>query len=153
MPKEIERKFLVQAPSVLESRTGFSIVQGYLAKDAVSVRVRTFGNQGFLTLKGPTCGISRDEFEYQIPLEDALALLECYCNSRLIRKKRYLIPHRDHVFEVDAFEDKLAGLIIAELELASETEVVDLPDWIGEEVTGDARFGNFALSQMDQPPC
>lgn len=152
MPKEIERKFLVADLSVLEGRKGFSIVQGYLAKDAISVRVRTFGNQAFLTLKGPTCGISRDEFEYQIPLEDALAMLECYCASRLIRKTRYLIPHRDHVFEVDVFEGKLAGLVIAEVELTSEAQPVDLPPWIGGEVTGDSRFGNFSLAQMDSPP-
>lgn len=152
MAKEIERKFLVTDLSVLDGCKGFSIVQGYLAKDALSVRVRTFGNKAFLTLKGPTAGLSRDEFEYQIPLEDALAMLECYCNSRLIRKKRYLIPHLDHVFEVDVFEGKLAGLVVAEVELDHEDQVVDLPPWIGMEVTGDTRFGNYSLAQMDGPP-
>lgn len=152
MAKEIERKFLVADTSVLDGRRGFAIVQGYLAKESMSVRVRTFGGQAFLTLKGPTCGISRDEFEYQIPFEDALALLESYCVTRIIRKKRYLIPHDDLVFEVDVFEGKLAGLIIAEVELACETQVVNLPPWIGREVTGDSRFGNFSLARVDAPP-
>lgn len=152
MPKEIERKFLVRDPSVLSGREGRPIVQGYLSKGSMTVRIRTVGDEAFLTLKGRSCGLARDEFEYPIPRADALEMLETYCGDRLIRKTRFLVPYRTHVFEVDVFEGGLAGLVIAEVELAGEDEWVDLPDWIGPEVTHDSRFGNFDLAQVDSPP-
>lgn len=152
MPREIERKFLVADPGILAGRQGFAIVQGYLAKESMTVRVRTFGRLAFLTLKGPTVGFSRDEFEYPIPFEDALALLEAYCAPRLVRKTRYLVPHDPHVFEIDVFAGHLSGLIVAEIELAHENESFALPDWLGPEVTGDSRFGNFSLAHAESPP-
>lgn len=152
MAKEIERKFLVNDLSVLRGRRGVSIVQGYLAKEAMTVRVRILGRKAFLTVKGPSLGLCRDEFEYPIPRADALAMLDSYCGPGLIRKTRYRVPHGRHVFEVDVFEGKLAGLVIAEVELRSETEEVDLPPWIGVEVTYDRRFGNFSLARREVPP-
>lgn len=85
-------------------------------------------------------------------MDDAVALLECYCAGRVVRKKRHLVPHGDHVFEVDVFEGRLAGLVVAEVELEHEGQAVDLPPWIGQEVTGDSRFGNYALAQAASPP-
>lgn len=152
MPKEIERRFLVPTPLCLEGRQGFPIVQGYLAKGAMTVRVRTFGNVALLTLKGPTRGLSRDEYEYQIPPEDAAAMLESYCSPRLVQKTRYLVPHGGVVFEVDVFEGRHAGLVIAEVEMASEDQVIPLPPWLGREITGDSRFGNYALAHGDGLP-
>lgn len=152
MAKEIERKFLLADLSVVDGRHGLPIMQGYLAKEAMTVRVRTLGEEGFITVKGPKSGLVRDEFEYPIPLDDALAMLRTYCSPRLIRKTRYRIPHGRHLFEVDVFEGRLAGLVIAEVELRSETEPVELPPWVGTEITADGRFGNFSLATTQAPP-
>ena len=149
MAREIERKFLVADPSILHGRTGMNIVQGYLAKQGMTVRVRIIDDEGFLTLKGPSQGCSRDEFEYPIPLVDALTLLECYCNGQHVQKTRYLVPHGRHVFEVDVFRGGHAGLIVAEVELGHEDEVVELPNWLAREVTGDPNYGNYALAQAE----
>lgn len=146
MAKEIERRFLVTDLSVLDGRTGLPIVQGYLAKEAMRVRVRIFGQAAYLTVKGPRQGLTRDEFEYPIPAADAVAMLETYCEPSVVRKTRYLVPYGRHRFEVDVFEGDLAGLTIAEVELQSETEAVDLPSWLGPEISFDRRFSNLALS-------
>lgn len=152
MAVEIERKFIVGDSSILAGRVGFRIRQGYLAKEGMTVRVRTFGEAAFLTLKGPTSGISRDEYEYPIPVDDALQLLDRYCGLRVIHKTRYLVPHAAHTVEVDVFSGKLRGLIMAEIELSSEDERVELPTWLGREVTHDPRFGNFSLALAEEPP-
>jgi CYTH domain-containing protein len=152
MAKEIERKFLVNDRSVLRGRRGLPILQGYLAKEAMTVRVRIVGRAAFLTVKGPRVGLARDEFEYEIPVEDALTMLHGHCSRRLITKTRYLVPHGRHVFEVDVFAGKLAGLVVAEVELQNAAERIDLPAWIGPEVTADRRFGNFTLAGIDAPP-
>lgn len=151
MATEIERRFLVKDRAVLDGRQGDRIVQGYVAKEpgAMSTRIRIRADRAYITLKGPREGISRDEFEYTIPLDDARQLLARYCGTRVVRKTRYLVPHAGHVFEVDVFEGRHAGLVIAEVELTHEETALALPSWIGEEISADGRYGNFSLAQMD----
>lgn len=146
MAIEIERKFLVvgdawrDAPAVFYS-------QGYLNRDKVrTVRVRIAGEEAFLTVKGTSVGASRAEFEYPIPLWDARELL-AMCEQPLIEKNRRKIPHEGLIWEVDEFLGENLGLIVAELELPAEDTVFTRPDWIGEEVTGDARYFNSNLSR------
>lgn len=150
MAKEIERKFLVADTRFLEDCEGERIVQGYVAKEpgAMTTRVRVRAGRAYVTLKGPRAGISRDEFEYRIPLEDALEILNAHCDDRLIQKIRYLVDFEDQIFEVDVFEGRHSGLVIAELELSHEAQRVILPSWIGEEVTHDRRYGNFYLAEF-----
>lgn len=153
MAREIERKFLVRDPRILDGRNGERIVQGYVAKEsgAMSTRVRIRADRGYLTLKGPRQGLSRDEFEYLIPIEDAWRILSEHCGNRIIQKTRYEVEHADHLFEVDVFEGRHAGLVIAELELSHESAALTLPAWIGDEVTDDRRYGNFSLAQFEGP--
>lgn len=153
MGREIERKFLVRDRRILDGRKGEHIVQGYVAKEsgAMSTRVRVCADRGYLTLKGPRQGIARDEFEYPIPVEDAWYLLSEYCGNRIIEKTRYVVEHGGHAFEIDVFEGRLAGLIVAEVELSHETQLFALPPWIGEEVTADRCYGNFILAQFEGP--
>ena len=151
MAIEIERKFLVRDTRVLNGRCGERIVQGYVAKEpgAMTTRVRIRADRAYLTLKGPREGLSRDEFEYSVPVADAIRILSEHCANRIIEKTRYLVQFAGQIFEVDVFEGRHAGLVTAEIELAEECTPVLLPSWIGEEVTHDARYGNFHLAQCD----
>lgn len=153
MPFEIERKFTVDSSkleAVLPSN-GFMIKQGYLNSDITrTVRVRTKGEKAFITIKSKSETIKRKEFEYEIPVSDALEMLEL-CEKPLIEKVRYVIKHESHEWEVDVFDGDNSGLIIAEVELTSEDEQVSLPDWIKEEVSGDKRYFNSYL--IKQPYC
>ncbi|WP_332671610.1 CYTH domain-containing protein [Aromatoleum sp.] len=153
MATEIERRFLVRDIGFLAGRSGDRIVQGYVAKEpgAMTTRVRLRAGRGYLTLKSPRYGLSRQEFEYEIPADDARCILEHQCGNRLIRKTRYLVPFAAHVFEIDVFEGRHAGLIVAEVELRGEGEAVALPPWVGTEVTYDKRYSNFALSHFEGP--
>ena len=153
MATEIERKFLVTDTRFLLGREGERIVQGYVAKEPgkMTTRVRIRANTAYLTLKGPISGISRDEFEYVIPIEDARRLLEHHCGTRIIQKTRYLVDYLGQTFEVDVFDGRHAGLVIAEIELTSEHIRVQLPPWVGDEVTYDRNFGNFALCHAEGP--
>lgn len=147
MATEIERKFLVRHTDMLADADGEYLSQGYLSHTPEAVvRVRIRGDQGFLTVKGITTGASRLEFEYPVPREDASQMLEL-CPEGRIEKTRYEIPLGKHVWEVDQFHGDNDGLIVAEIELAAEDEAFDKPDWLGEEVTGDARYYNSSLSQ------
>ena len=125
---EIERKFLVDERkiSALNFASEEKISQGYLS-NSPTVRVRLKNNRGFLTIKNSTVGISRQEFEYEIPAEDAMELLKL-CGTKIIKKIRRKISYGGHVWEVDFFEGRLAGLILAEVELNSANESVYLPD-------------------------
>ena len=154
MPKEIERKFLVAQPSILVSLEGERIVQGYVAKElyGMTTRVRIRANQAFITLKGPSVGFSRDEYEYSIPLADAEEILGRYSRGRIVCKTRYLVVHDELTYEIDVFAGRHTGLVVAELELSDEDQLVNFPSWIGEEVTSDSRFGNFALAMLDASP-
>jgi adenylate cyclase len=146
MGQEIERKFLTRDDSWRAGAAGTRYRQGYLSVDQTrTVRVRTAGSQGFLTVKGKTEGAARLEFEYPIPLADAEQLLTELCQRPLIEKVRYRIPHAGLVWEVDEFEGENAGLILAEVELEREDQAVELPPWAGEEVTGQPRYYNANL--------
>jgi CYTH domain-containing protein len=147
MAIEIERKFLLRDTGFLENLSGERICQGYLS-DAVdaTVRVRLIGEQGFLTIKGRSQGISRSEFEYPIPAADAEQLL-LLCGAGRIDKIRYHITHGGHLWEVDVFSGANQGLVIAEIELASEQEAFARPDWLGEEVSHNPRYFNSQLSR------
>ena len=115
----------------------------------MSTRVRIRGERAFLTLKSPKVGFSRDEFEYAIPLADATLMIEHHCAGRVVRKTRYLVDHAPHVFEVDVFEGRHTGLIVAEVELPHEHTALNLPDWIGPEITQDGRYSNFVLAMIE----
>jgi adenylate cyclase len=147
MALEIERKFLLKnhnwQPLVHKSTR---IAQGYLnAEPERTVRVRVKGDSGFLTIKGKNDGISRLEFEYPIPVADALDLLKLCPN--VLDKTRHLVEIDGQTFEIDEFHGLNSGLIVAEIELESETASYPQPDWLGEEVSGDARYYNSALSE------
>ena len=130
---EIERKFLVkeQLWEAIEKPSPSRIVQAYLVNSAEkTVRIRIKGTKGFLTIKGPTQGISRSEFEYEIPLKDAEELISTFA-EKVIEKFRYEISFKNHLWEVDVFTGKLEGLYLAEIELNSEDEHFELPEWVG----------------------
>lgn len=146
MATEIERKFLVRDTSVLVGLTGIRIAQGYLANNGMVVRVRVAGDKGFLTLKGNTKGLSRAEFEYEVPLGDAEALLTGFASLGRVEKIRYYIPVGDLTFEVDVFEKELSGLVVAEVEVPSEEHHVPQLVWLGTEVSRDFRYRNSELA-------
>lgn len=145
--KEIEYKFLVDASKweTLDKPKPDEIVQGFIYKSPdKTIRVRIKNREGFLTIKGKATGISRDEFEYTIPYEDAKELLEKYTDKQL-RKKRYVISFASKKWEVDVFEGALQGLILAELEVASEEETFTSPPWITEDVSTNPAYLNSVL--------
>lgn len=155
MAIEIERKYLVADPSVVHGLTGVRMAQGYIADNGMWVRVRIAGSTGFLTLKGPSRGMSRAEFEYPIPLADAETLLAEHCAHGALDKVRFIVPVDGFDFEVDVFEGPLAGLVTAEIELAREDIQPPAPAWLGPEVTADLRYSNAQLAktrQVPQPP-
>jgi CYTH domain-containing protein len=147
--KEIERKFLVRNDGWRRCATAASdFRQGYLTprRDGTSVRVRLIdGVDARLTLKFARLGLTRDEFEYDIPLEEAYQLLE-HTVGNVIEKMRYTVPYRSFVWEVDVFGGVCCGLIIAEVEMSSEDDKPSLPGWLGREVTGDKRYSNRTLA-------
>lgn len=146
MAQEIERKFLVKGDAWRKLAKGTICRQGYLstAKER-TVRVRTMGDKGYLTVKGLSVGPTRDEYEYEIPVSDAGAMLEELCEKPLIEKTRSEIPFRGLIWEIDEFTGDNEGLIVAEVELSDEDQKIFLPDWIGEEVTDDPRYFNSNL--------
>ena len=147
MPKEIERKFLIANDGWKASvqRSSF-FAQGYLSYDPEhTVRVRETDTHGFLTVKGLTVGLSRDEFEYEIPKDEAAALLTM-CEHPPIQKRRHFVEHEGHLWEIDIFEGANEGLQVAEIELRSEEEMFVRPEWLGDEVSGDRRYSNSSLS-------
>lgn len=147
MAVEIERKFLVQPGRWSPRTAGDHIRQGYiLASPERTVRVRIREDRGFLTIKGRTTGCSRLECEYAIPVADAYEMLDSLCDA-VVDKHRYLEPLGQHTWEVDVFHGANDGLVIAEVELQSEDDVLDLPVWVGREVTDDFRYGNAYLAQ------
>jgi CYTH domain-containing protein len=144
---EIERKFLVRGQGWRQGQAQ-RYSQGYLNRAAErTVRVRIAGEQAFLTIKGRSQGASRLEFEYPLPLADAQALLQL-CEGPLIEKTRYTLEQDGLRWEVDEFHGENAGLVLAEVELASEDQAITRPDWLGEEVTGDERYYNSRLSEL-----
>jgi CYTH domain-containing protein len=147
---EIERKYLPKGDGWRNALTGpgVPIRQGYLASGAgCTVRVRVKGKRAYLTVKGPTRGASRAEFEYPIPTEDAREMLETLCAKPLIEKTRYVVRHWGLDFEIDEFHGENAGLVLVEVELEREEQKIELPEWVGPEVTGDMRYYNSNLAR------
>lgn len=145
---EIERKFLVVGDYKSSATSCERIAQGYLAAGGgCTVRVRVRGERGYLTVKGPSVdGISRSEWEYEVPAREALEML-MLCRGGVIDKCRYLVPFGGHTFEVDEFYGENEGLTVAEVELTAPNELFARPAWLGEEVTGDRRYYNSHLAR------
>lgn len=149
MGQEIEHKFLVVHDSWREHvRSSTRIVQGYLASgDGATVRVRIKGDAAFLTIKGPSHGVSRSEFEYPIPVSDAEAMLAELALGPVIDKVRHLIDVDGHTWELDVFAGDNAGLVMAEVELAEAGEEFTVPEWAGPDVSDDPRYYNVNLAR------
>ena len=146
---EIERKFLVKDNSWQSLAKGTLYRQGYLnVEKSRTVRVRTIGDKGYLTIKGKSVGATRLEFEYEIPLLDAQTMLDKLCGDNILEKYRYKIPFEGFIWEVDDFLGKNKGLIVAEIELESEDQAFELPKWIGKEVTGEVQYYNSQLTKV-----
>jgi len=146
---EIERKFLLANDAWRGQGRPTLMRQGYLVADPVrTVRVRIEGERAVITIKSKSTGASRGEWEYEIPVPDAAELLDRLCEKPLIEKTRHRIDYQGHTWEVDEFAGENAGLVVAEIELGSEDETFDKPAWIGQEVTGDARYYNSSLIRL-----
>lgn len=147
MALEIERKYLVINDKWKENILSESVLkQGYIAHQPnATVRVRIADSTAYLNIKSATTGITRAEFEYQIPLADAEQILEQVADSPFIDKTRYKVQWGNHVWDLDLFAGENQGLIMAEVELSSEDESFELPPWAGEEVSGDPRYYNASL--------
>ena len=146
MPKEIERKFLLANDDWRGLVEGVYLCQGYLSTDThCAVRVRIAENSAWVGIKGENHGVTRLEFEYPVPLEDARLMLERLAKRPLIEKTRYAVPFAELIWEVDEFHGDNQGLIIAEVELEDEAQTFTRPDWVGREVTGDPRYYNANL--------
>lgn len=147
MAIEIERKFLIKEKPFSIAKRSLKINQGYIINEKSKViRVREKGDDYFLTIKGNNIGISRLEYDFPISKEDAKELIFHFCKTTLIEKTRHYIEHKGHTWEVDEFHGKNNGLIVAEIELESEDEKFEIPDWVGEEVTQDDRYYNMNLA-------
>lgn len=148
MAKEIERKYLINVKAWNFEGTPVKMKQAYLLvhPDKV-IRVRIAGKRAMLTIKGNLHGITRDEFEYEIPLDDAMQLMDLR-EGTIVEKTRYLLKLNGKTWEIDVFEGENEGLVVAEIELESEVEAFDKPRWIVEEVSTDSRYYNFSLSKI-----
>lgn len=146
MPVEIERKFLVaNANWKLKINKETPIKQGYLSSNLKrTVRVRVKGDKGYLTIKGKTINTTRAEYEYEIPLSDALEMMDL-CENPLIEKTRYEVLANGDLWEIDVFEGDNKGLIVAEIELESEDQEITLPLWIAKEVSHERKYFNSEL--------
>ncbi len=146
MGTEIERKFLVIGEAWRALAEPVHYRQGYLSiAKTCTVRVRTAGDRAALTVKGASIGVTRSEYEYEIPPDDAEEMIGRLCQQPAIEKNRYRIPIGEVVWEVDEFLGANLGLVVAEVELTSEDQAFDKPDWIGREVTGDPKYFNANL--------
>jgi adenylate cyclase len=147
MAKEIERKFLVVNDNWQKDVTkSIHYTQGYFTTNAsCSIRIRVAGDSASLNIKSATLGITRTEYDYALPLDDAKEMLHHLCNKPLLEKTRYYVQHHDHLWEIDVFSGENEGLIVAEIELKSADEQFSLPDWAGKEVSDDPRYYNVCL--------
>ncbi|MFC2113955.1 CYTH domain-containing protein [Bacteroidota bacterium] len=146
MGVEIERKFRVKDNSWKDKGKGIHFHQGYLTDDINRVvRVRVAGDEAFLTIKGINKGTRRAEFEYPIAVSEANSMLSDLCLKPTIEKHRYRIDYKGKTWEIDEFHGENEGLIIAEIELISESEIFEFPPWLGEEVSHDPRYYNSNL--------
>jgi adenylate cyclase len=147
MGLEIERKFLLRSDAWRdEADEGLYFHQGYLSTTPERVvRVRQMGERAVVTIKGKGDGIARPEFEYEIPLDDAQAMLRELCLQPTIEKRRHKLQAGPHTWEIDVFDGDNLGLVVAEIELTSVSESFEKPDWLGEEVSDDSRYLNSNL--------
>ncbi len=147
MAIEIERKYLLANENWRKNAdAGMPMMQGYMSSnDKSSVRIRVNGETAHLNIKSKTIGAQRSEYDYAIPLIDAMEMLESLCDKPLIEKTRYHVDYQGHEWEIDVFAGENAGLIVAELELSSVDQAFPLPDWVGQEVTEDPRYYNICL--------
>ncbi|MBF0193696.1 MAG: CYTH domain-containing protein [Magnetococcales bacterium] len=146
MAIEIERKFLLKNDGWRGLGVGTVYRQGYLSSvKERAVRVRVAGEKATLTIKGVSKGIARAEYEYEIPMADAEAMLNNLCEKPIIEKTRYVIKHDDNIWEVDEFEGDNKGLFVAEVELNEAEQTFTKPDWVGEDVSDDNRYFNANL--------
>ncbi|MBR4275364.1 MAG: CYTH domain-containing protein [Prevotella sp.] len=154
MAQEIERKFLVKRDGTFRDEASSSsiIAQGYMDVNGATVRIRLRDDKAYLTIKSPSRdgGLSRYEFEREIPIADAREMLKL-CHGGLVEKVRYLVPYGGHTFEVDEFKGANEGLLLAEVELRDADEAYTKPDWLGPEVTGDRHFYNKGLLKNPYP--
>ncbi|MCM1005268.1 MAG: CYTH domain-containing protein [Prevotella sp.] len=146
MALEIERKFIVINNDYRRmASSGQRISQGYLTRRVEgTVRIRTCGGKGWITVKGKNSGNVREEFEYEIPVQDAVELLKL-CEGHILEKTRYIVNYLGYRWEIDKFHGDLAGLVIAEVELKDSAEEPPLPSFVGEEVTGNPMYYNSSL--------
>lgn len=151
MAVEIERKFLVTNDSYKAMAFHSDrIAQGYICRQGGnSTRVRVRGEKGYLTIKGPSLngGLSRFEWEKEIPVEEAWELMKL-CNNAIIDKRRYLVKCGTHIYEVDEFFGDNEGLVVAEVELQDENEAFEKPSFVGKEVTGESKYYNSSLTRF-----
>jgi CYTH domain-containing protein len=146
MAREIERKFLVKGDHYKHLSKGVYYQQGYLSTiKERTVRIRIIKEKGYITVKGISNGAVRAEYEYEIPVNDAREMLNGLCEKPTIEKYRYKVQHDGLTWEMDEFLGENTGLVIAEVELSSEDQAITKPEWIGEEITGDARYYNVNL--------
>lgn len=153
MAKEIERKFLVKNDSFKHiAQSSVIIEQGYLSRNPeATIRIRITNSQGYITVKSKNIGIVRSEWEYQIPEQDAREMLSL-CNGLIISKTRWIVNYEKHKWEVDEFHGSLAGLILAEAELKSADDMLDIPPFIEKEVSGDPQYYNSNLEALSKEP-
>lgn len=148
MAVEVERKYLVSSQDWPRNVQPQFIRQGYLFNgETHAIRVRTCGEQAYITIKGAIVGITRLEYEYEIPYADAIVLLDALCRRPFIEKNRHKIDVYGFEWVIDVFEGDNEGLVIAELELDSEDQAVAMPPWVGAEVTKDSRYYNANLAR------
>lgn len=146
MAMEIEKKFLVKNEQYKSTADSALFRQGYLCTEASrTVRVRSYNGRGFLTIKGETQSCSREEYEYDIPVQDAERMLDTLCKQPIIDKVRYFHTYKGYKWVVDEFLGINAGLVVAEIELENEQQTFEKPEWIGNEITADSRYFNSNL--------
>jgi CYTH domain-containing protein len=151
MALEIERKFKLKTPAVLEGLSGSRFLQAYLARGAVLVRVRVAGERAWLTLKSaPLSATTRHEWEYEVPVAEAEQMAR-QPGAYALEKTRYVIDYQGRSFEVDRYHGGLEGLYTVEVELPSEQTALELPDWVGEELTGRKGWDNESLARLGWP--
>jgi adenylate cyclase len=150
MAIEVEHKFLLANDDWRNAVTrSVDYRQGYLSSTAASsIRVRISDNQAWLNIKSATIGNWRNEYEYEIPLQDATEIIDNLCRKPLIEKTRHFVEHAQHCWEIDEFKGANEGLIVAEIELSATDEKFTKPPWIGQEVTDDSRYYNNNLSSQ-----
>ncbi len=151
MAMEIERKFKLKNSKILDGLPGSYFLQAYLAKGSVLVRVRVAGEQAWLTLKGQALSsMSRPEWEYDIPVSEAMEMAR-QPGVYALEKTRFFIAQNGHTFEVDRYHGSLDGLYSVEVEMDAENTRVTLPDWVGDEVTGNKAWDNESLARLGWP--